>query len=265
MPTAIIQARMSSTRLPGKVMMQIRNKPLLYHVINQVRQCKKLSNIIIATTTLQEDELIINYVKSLGLDFYRGSEEDVLDRYYQCAKQFKVDVVVRITSDCPLIDPTLVDRCITEFENIHSDYLSNVNKIEGVNWVYDPCGFPMGFAVEVFTFNALEKAWKNAKKPSEREHVTQYILNNPSLFTINSIENSENLSNIRLTVDHIIDFDLVKIIIEHFPVDEIFTIQRVVSFLNQNPNLKQMNSNIPFNEGYLKSLKDDEIAEKRKK
>ncbi len=253
---------MGSTRLPGKVMMTIKGKPLLYYVINQVKHSKKLDHLVIATTILAEDEQIVNYVQSIPENVFRGSSENVLDRYYQCAKKYQADVIVRVTSDCPLIDPDIIDECIYKFENGNFGYLSNINKKEDHNWVYHPSGFPLGFAVEVFNYETLEKAWKNAKKPSEKEHVTQYVLNNPADFKIGNIENSEDFSDIRLTVDHMVDFQLVKDVIENFKEGEIFSMKKVVSFVNKNPHLKQMNSNILFNEGYLKSLKEDELNEK---
>ncbi|MBI1829452.1 MAG: glycosyltransferase family protein [Thaumarchaeota archaeon] len=259
---AIIQARMGSTRLPGKVMMLVKNKPLLYYVINQVKHSTKLSEVIVATTELKEDDQIVNYVSSLGVNVFRGNAEDVLDRYYWCAKKYSADIIVRITSDCPLIDPEIIDKSIDEFKKNNLDYFSNINKKENGNWIYHQSGYPLGFAVEVFTFDILEKCWKNAKKPSEREHVTQYILNNPDLFKIGNMENSEDLSDMRLTVDHKTDLDLVKIIIDNFQKDKVFKMNKISSFLNQNPKLKQINANIPFNEGYLKSLKEDKLAEK---
>ena len=249
---------MGSTRLPGKVMMKIREKPLLYYVINQVKHSKKLDDFVIATTTLKEDKQIVHYIESLKENFFRGSPENVLDRYYQCAKKYKADVIVRVTSDCPLIDPEIIDKCISKFESGNFDYLSNTIKKENGIWSYHHNGFPVGIAVEVFTFNALTKALKEAKKPSEKEHVSPYIVNNSNLFKLGTIQNDENQSEIRLTVDHKIDFDLVKIIIEHFKEDEIFTMDKLLSFLNKNPQLKQMNSNISHYEGYLKSLKEDE-------
>jgi len=259
---AIIQARYGSTRLPGKILMNIKDKPLLYYVINQVQSSKKIDKLVVATTEKTLDDQVAKLVDSYDVEVFRGSEIDVLDRYYQCAKNYDADVIVRITSDCPLIDPNLIDTCITKFQNNYCDYLSNTNKLEDNSWVYHLNGFPLGFAVEVLTFDALERAWKISKKPSEREHVTQYIPNNPQLFKIDVIENSDDFSDIHLAVDHKVDFDLVKIVIEHFPENEIFNLEKIISFFEENPHLKQINSHIPFDEGYLKSLEEDKIAEK---
>ena len=252
---------MGSTRLPGKVMMKVRNKPLLYYVINQTLHSKKIYKTIIATTNLLQDNKIVEFANSLGVEIYRGSELDVLDRYYKCAKKYNADSIVRITADCPLIDPQLIDKCITEFEKNEFDYFSNINKKEGNKRIYYPNGFPLGFAVEVFTFKALEEAWKNAKKPSEREHVGKYFLSNPTLFKIGNIENSNDYSDMRLTIDYIIDFDLIKTIIEYFPDDEIYNMEKIAQFLNKKTQLKQMNSHISFDQEYQKSLADNKIVE----
>ena len=259
---AIIQARYGSTRLPGKILMKIKNKSLLYYGINQVRHSNKIDKIVVATTKKTQDDQVAKLSASYDVEVYRGNENDVLDRYYQCAKIFNADTIVRITSDCPLIDPALIDRCIMEFQNADYDYISNANKLEKDSWVYHLNGFPLGFAVEVFTFNALERAWKDAKKPSEREHVTQYIPNNPKLFKIGSIENFNDFSDIHLAIDHQADFDLVKLVIEHFPDGEIYNLEKIISFFEDNPHLKLINSHIPFDEGYTKSLEEDKIAEK---
>ena len=259
MIVAIIQARMGSTRLPGKVMMDINNKPLLHYVINQVSNSTKIDKLIIATTTKNQDDQVVSYANSEGIEIFRGNEQDVLDRYYQCAKMYGADIIVRITSDCPLIDPKLIDKCVVEFTNNKFDYFSNIHKKQNEKWIYHLSGFPLGFAVEVFTFNALGKAWKNAKKLSEREHVTLYVLNNPQFFKIGNLENPNDYSDMRLAVDHKVDYDLVKLVIDHFPDNEIFDLDKIADFLNHNPQLKQMNSYLQFDEGYLKSLADDAL------
>ena len=262
MNTAIIQARMGSTRLPGKIMMSVRDKPLLHYVINQVLHSKKIDKLIIATTNLPQDDEIVKFVDLYGIEVFRGSEDDVLDRYFHCAKEFKLDAIVRITSDCPLVDPEIIDRCIEKFENENLDYLSNTNKQIDDDWIYDPCGFPPGFGVEVFTFNTLENAWKNTEKPFDREHVTQYILDNPKKFKIGGLENQEDFSDLRLTLDYQVDFDLIKLVIENFPDGEIYNLKKIISFFDDNSHLKLINSHIQFDTGYLKSLEEDKFTEK---
>ena len=252
---AIIQARLTSTRFPQKILEKINNLTLIEFLVKRVKASKKVDQVIVAIPNNKENRILKKYLKNV--DFFLGSEEDVLDRYFHCAKELKLDVIIRITSDCPLIDPEIIDKCVKKFENENFDYLSNVHKKINGNWIYDPCGFPSGFAVEVFTFNALENAWKNAKKLSDREHVTQYILDNPKKFKIAGLENQENFSDLRLTLDYQVDFDLIKIIIEKFPINEIFTLKKLVSFFKNYPELKEINANIPFNDGYLKSLIKD--------
>ena len=265
MVVAIIQARSGSIRLPGKILMKIQNKPILYYVINQVQHSKKITKIIVATTKNKQDDQIVNFSSSFGIDIFRGDENDVLDRYYQCAKELSSKIFVRITSDCPLIDPNLIDCCIDEFTKNNYDYFSNIHKKDGNLWTYNPSGYPMGFAVEVFSFDALKTAWINSKKLSEREHVTLYILNHPEKFKIGNIENTIDHSDIRLTLDHKEDFDLIKIVIEHFPKNEIFNLQKIISFIENKPKLKNINSKHDFNEGLVRSLKEDKTFENIKK
>ena len=265
MVVAIIQARLGSTRLPGKILMKIQNKPILYYVLNQVQHSKKITKIIVATTTNIQDDQIANFSSSFGIDFFRGDENDVLDRYYQCAKKVTSEIFVRITSDCPLIDPNLIDNCIDEFSKNNYDYFSNIHKKDGNLWTYNPSGYPMGFAVEVFSFDALKTAWINSKKLSEREHVTLYILNHPEIFKIGNIENTNDHSDIRLTLDYKEDFDLIKIVIEHFPKNEIFDLQKIISFIENKPELKNINSKYDFDESLKCSLKEDDIFKNLKK
>jgi len=227
---AIIQARMGSKRLPGKVMMKINNKPVLHYVLNQVSHAKKLSKIIVATTTLKQDDVIFNYCKENSFDVYRGHPTDVLDRYYNCTKEYDLDTVVRITADCPFIDYKIIDKCISFFNNPKSDYFSNTISKNGKKWTETYNGFPIGFAVEVFSFDALAKAWKNGKKPTDREHVTEYIWQHPQLFKINSLQNNEDLSKIRLVIDYENDFKFVKSIIENSNL-RLFTLPKILKLI----------------------------------
>ena len=163
----IIQARLGSTRLPGKVLMNIDdNNPLLYYVVKQLQYSKLLDNIIIATTTLEEDNKIVEFSHKIGIDCFRGSSKDVLDRYYQCAREFSLSTIVRITADNPFIDPTIVDKIIEKFNSDSYDYVTN----------HIPRTFPQGTETEVFSFKALKIAWDSAQKSSEREHVTSYFI-----------------------------------------------------------------------------------------
>ncbi len=153
----IIQARMGSTRLPSKTMMKIKNKSLLDYVYNQVSHSKKISKIVIATTTLSEDDTIFNYANSKNILVFRGDSENVLDRFYQCAKKFHLKNIVRITADNPLIDPIIIDLCIEEFNKKDYDYVSNTISKKNNVWQYDLNGFPHGMAIEAFSVSSLEK------------------------------------------------------------------------------------------------------------
>ena len=245
----IIQARMGSTRLPGKVMMNVEDqKPVLYFVIKQLQECKLIDKIIVATTTNDEDSQIVNYSKNLGIDYFRGSAKDVLDRYYQCAKEYSISTIVRIPSDKPLIDPEIVDNVINFFRNNSYDYVTN--------FLSNPT-FPSGTEVEIFSMNALKKAWKNAKLPSEKEHVTPYFTNHKDEFKITHVENSENLSHLRWAVDRIEDLKLVRKIVSKIKKRPIM-MKDIVDLFTKEPELVEINKNVNRKEGDMKSSKEDQ-------
>ena len=245
----IIQARMGSTRLPGKVMKIIDGKnPSLIYTINQLKACKTLDKIIVATTNLHEDDEIVNYLENFDVDVFRGSSDDVLDRYYQCAKHYDFSSIVRITADCPLIDPTLVDQGIKLFQSKDYDYVTNTF----------PRTFPDGNEIEIFSISALENSWKNAKLPSEREHVTPYFKNNVNLFHIENFSNCKNISHLRWTIDYHEDFELVKILISKINSRPIY-LDKILKILDSEPELIKINQNHQPNEGYMKSLEEDKF------
>lgn len=242
----IIQVRTTSTRLPGKVLLKIKNYSILDYVINQVKSAKKFNMIVIATTNNKTDDVIIKLAQSKNIPYFRGDEDDVLDRYYQCAKNFNFKTIVRITSDNPLIDPDLIDKCIMIFKNNNYDYVSTEH----------PPSFPQGFAVEVFSFNSLEIAWKNSRKWSEREHVTPYFYNNPKKFNLYNFSNNTDLSHIRCTLDRKNDYEFIKEIItkiENRPIH----IMDILDVIKNNPHLLKINENNVHNEGYLKSIQEE--------
>jgi spore coat polysaccharide biosynthesis protein SpsF (cytidylyltransferase family) len=241
----IVQARMGSSRLPGKVMKKIGDKFLLDYVLEQLKSSKNIEKIIVATTTLTSDDIICKYVSSKNIKFFRGSSDDVLDRYYQCAKKFTVDTIVRITADNPLIDPNIIDRVINEFSNKKVDYITNTLDRT----------FPYGTEVEIFSFKSLEKAWKNAIKPSEREHVTPFIRDPKNKFILMNIKHSENHSYLRYTVDRMSDLKLVKEIIKNISTRPI-VIQDIIKLYKQKPEIFEINKNIKH-DGYESSLKKD--------
>jgi spore coat polysaccharide biosynthesis protein SpsF (cytidylyltransferase family) len=245
----VTQARTGSSRLPGKVLMEVNNTPLLKIHLDRLRLSKNIDKIIVATTMNKEDDIIEKIGTEWGYEVYRGSENDVLDRFYQAVKNIKPIWIVRVTSDCPLIDPLLVDKVIEITKGENKDYGSNV--IDET--------FPDGQDVEIFKFSALEKAWNEANKLSEREHVTSYIRNNSdiksgNLFSAISYKNNTDYSKIRMTVDEQKDFELInKIIIElgtkHTWID-------YTEYIIKN-ELGNINGNIIRNEGYLISLNND--------
>ena len=249
----IVQARMASTRLPGKVLKKIFGKTLLEHLISRLKKVKSADKIIVATTTKQRDGKIVKAAKKLGVDFFRGSEEDVLDRTYQAAKIRRLadgDAIVRVTSDCPIIDPAIVDKVI-------NFYKRNKNKFDYVSNTYPPT-FPDGMDTEVFSFKALERAWKNASLLSEREHVTAYIYKHTEIFRIGNVRSTKDNSHLRLTVDEPNDLILVrKIFGALYKKNKYFTLRDILSFLKRNPKSISINQHIKRNEGYLTSLKED--------
>lgn len=238
---------MGSTRLPEKVLLPVDNSnSVIWYVTNQMRFSKFCDKLIIATTTLVEDEKIVDFAKKNSIQYFRGSAEDCLDRYYQCAKSFLISTIVRITSDNPLIDPTLVDDAVKLFNKENYDYVSNCK----------PRSFPQGTEVEVFSFDALEKAWKEARKPSEREHVTPYFYNNPEKFKIFNITNQNDISNLRWTVDRIEDLKFIKALVLRIKKSPIL-MKDILQVLKNEPNLVNLNKNYIMDEGYIKSLEND--------
>ena len=242
----IIQARMGSSRLPGKVLMKLNGVSVLQCLINQLDYSKSLNRKIIATSTNEEDNVIFESAKTIGVDSFRGNDLDVLDRYYQCAKYFSVQHVVRITADCPLIDPQIVDKTIEFYKNNNFDYVNNFYKKT----------FPSGTEVEVFSFSTLEKVWKNAKKPSEREHVTSYIYTNPEQFSIGFIEYHEDLSNLHWTVDRTEDLNFVRALYSKIHKQPIL-LEDILNVIKDEPLILEINKNTNPKEGYLKSLQND--------
>ncbi len=242
----IIQARMGSSRLPGKVLKKIQNRPILDYVVKQVGFAKKIEHIVIATTTDQIDDVIVDFCTKENISYFRGKQKDVLDRYYECAKKFGFQIIVRITSDNPLIDPQIIDKCVDEYEKNNCDYLSTEH----------PPTFPQGYAVEVFSFKVLKNAWKNANKPSEREHVTPYFYNNPEFFSLKNFQYEKNLSNIRCTLDRENDLVFIEKIISCIQKQPIL-LTDLLATISKDPKLLDINKDNVYNEGYLKSLEED--------
>ncbi len=254
MIACIIQARTGSTRLPKKVIEKIDNKnTVLDYVLNQVKCSKKIEKIIVATTNLIEDDIICQHVNLQKIECFRGSSDDVLDRFYQCAKKNSIDSIVRITADNPLIDPNIIDRVIDEYRNKECDFVTNTLDRT----------FPYGTEVEIFSFQSLEKAWKNAKKPSEREHVTPFIRNLENKFILNNIEYQKDISHLRYTIDRMDDLKLVKEIVKNISIRPIL-IEDIIKLYKNKPEIFEINKKIKH-DGYFSSLKKDEQYFKSKK
>ena len=229
---------MGSSRFPGKIMEKIGNQMMLSHVIKQTLASKFVDDVIIATTSSKKDKQIVDFCKKNNLRYFCGSSHDVLDRYYQCAKFFSCDPIVRISSDCPFIDPIIIDKVISKFLKNSYDYVSNNFENIGGKYQNSLCNFPQGMVVEISTFKTLEKAWKMAKKPSEREHVFPYVQFNPSSFKTTNIKNRKNLSLIRCTVDKTEDIKFVNKIWANFSKSKkIIHVKDIVSIVTKQPNL----------------------------
>jgi len=229
----IIQARMSSTRLSGKAMKKLGDREILWHVVNRCQQSKLANHVIVATSTDKSDNVIYNFCKNNNIDVYRGDLNDVLGRYYQAAKKFNLDTIVRVTGDCPLIDPDIIDASLKLFSNSKTDYVSNcLNRI-----------FPHGLDCEVFSFDALRESFNKAAGEDEREHATLYMVKNKSLLPYDV--DREYVGDFRLTIDEENDYKLLKIIYKKFyNKKDIIDTKEVIKFLKENPDIWKINISI---------------------
>jgi spore coat polysaccharide biosynthesis protein SpsF len=249
---AIIQARMRSTRLPGKILAKIAGHPLLWHVVERVRQAKNLDQVLVATTGSATDDVVAAFCAQNEIPCFRGSEDDVLDRYYQAARWIGADVVVRITADCPLIDPVIINQVVAAFLESTCDYANNT-----LDRTY-----PDGLDTEVFSFDALAKAWREAKLLSEREHVTPYIWQNKALFNICGVTQALDLSSLRWTVDEPEDLAFVRHVYDYlYRPGQLFLMGSVLGLLDKHPELTEINQRFERNEGYTRSLEQDGVVE----
>lgn len=235
----IIQARVGSSRLPGKIFMKLSGNSMLWHVLKRCQQAKLANTVVIATTTKKNDDKVEKFCKKNHVLCFRGDSNNVLARYHKAAEKFQIDTIVRITSDCPLIDSTVIDACIKEFLKKNYDYVSNLNPKRTL---------PRGLDVEVFSFTALKKAYLEAKKPYEKEHVTPYIWeNSKNEFSVGSPVNASGIykRNYRLTVDYPEDFKLMRKIYQKFyKVNKIIDVKKVILFLDNNPKVASINSDL---------------------
>ena len=236
----IVQSRTGSSRLPAKVMMKADDEFLMIdYVINQLNHSKLHDKIVIATTDLKRDDVISDHVTSRNIPCFRGDEKNVLERHYQCAKKYDFSTIVRIPSDKPLIDPTIVDSVIEKFQSNSYDYISNFSVDVNDDHRFIP-SYPSGTEVEIFSFTALEAAWKNATSENDKEHVTPYIYSHPEKFNIFILKSQKNLSQFRWALDYENDLKLIRIIISKIQKRPIL-MDDILELFEREPDLTKIN------------------------
>jgi spore coat polysaccharide biosynthesis protein SpsF (cytidylyltransferase family) len=245
---AIVQARMSSSRLPGKVLMPILGKPMLFRQIERINRSKQINMVAVATSKDSSDDLLFNRCSEEEIFCYRGSLNDVLKRFVEVVEIFNPEIVVRLTGDCPLTDPILIDELIKKFKSGDYDYISNCS----------PPSYPDGLDVEVMSVDCLKDANKRALLPSDREHVTLYIRQNPDLYRLYNKSSTVDLSKLRWTVDELEDFVFVNRIYQAlYPKKSDFNSNDILNLLNQDKTLVTINNKFKRGEGAAKSLLAD--------
>jgi spore coat polysaccharide biosynthesis protein SpsF len=235
---AIIQARMSSSRLPGKVLLDLAGEPMLVRVVERVRRAKTIDDVVIATTTEPSDDPIANLCYERGYAVYRGSMYDVLDRFYGAARQLKAEIIVRVTADCPVIDPDIIDQTVAAFHSAGADFAANrLPPPWKRTW-------PIGLDTEVCSFTGLERAWKEASLPYEREHVMPFFYDVEGRFKIIVTDHDPDYGAQRWTVDTPEDLQLLSAIFKHFAGQDTFTWLEVLELMRTSPELVQINSGV---------------------
>jgi spore coat polysaccharide biosynthesis protein SpsF len=231
---AMVQARIGSTRLPGKVLKDLAGETMLARVVERLRHANRVDELLVATTDRPEDDAIVDECRRLSVLVSRGDQHDVLDRYFKAAQYVSADVVVRITADCPLIDPEITDKTIAQFLDELPDYASNTIVRT----------YPRGLDTEVISFSALSKAWQKAQKPYEREHVTPYLLEHSSEFRLTSVVGDRNYSTHRWTVDTPEDLQFAQTVYERLKVKGMFSWRDVLAELDREPELAELNRDV---------------------
>lgn len=239
---AIIQARCSSTRFPNKVFANISGKPLIWHVVNRLKFSKNVDSIVLATTVNPLDDALYDWAIQNNVTVFRGDEDDVLSRYHEAAKFAGADVIVRVTADDPFKEPLLIDDAVEELLKNDMDFVCNNN----------PPSYPEGLDVEVFTWNALQKAQLKSQNAFEREHVTQYFYRNPNIFKMSNLSNSDDKSYLRWTIDTQVDLDMTLNVYSHlFKNDStIFHMDDILELIQQKPEIAEMNLGVYRSEMY---------------
>jgi spore coat polysaccharide biosynthesis protein SpsF len=231
---AIVQARTASTRLPAKVLMPLLGEPMLTRVMRRVARARVLDGVVIATTVSASDDVIARLAEDAGWSVERGSETDLLDRYVMAARAHGADVVVRVTSDCPLIDPEVIDRTVRAFRTGDVDYASNT---------LEPATYPLGLAVEVVAYEALERAWREDRDPAWREHATPYIYRHPELFRLLRVPAEDDHADLRWSVDTPEDYALVERIYDALGRDD-FTWREALAVVEAHPSWATINRHV---------------------
>jgi spore coat polysaccharide biosynthesis protein SpsF len=243
MLTAIIQARLGSTRFPKKILANICSKPLIWHVIERLRWSKSIEKIVLATTINQNDDNLYFWAKENNINVFRGSEEDVLARFYDSAKEFKALSILRITADDPFKDPDIIDKVYEMYLREKLDFAYNNN----------PPTFPEGLDTEIFSFSAIERAYFESKDSYEREHVTQFFYRHPELFSQKNYCNNQDLSHLRWTIDNSEDFLMVNEVYKAlYKEGEIFKFQDILKLFKAKPHLSEINKNVKRSDMYNK-------------
>jgi len=242
---AIIQARMGASRLPGKVLLDIAGQPMLARVVERTRRARTIDLVVVATTTDPADDIVVEFCQARGFAYSCGSLHDVLDRYYQAARQYEADVIVRITADCPVIDPDMIDHTVNEFFRNGVDFAANR--------LPPPYGrtYPIGLDTEVCTFTALETAWRNASEPHQREHVMPYLYEKKGRFKVFLVDHEPDYGAMRWTVDTPEDLEFIRQVYARFAGRDDFTWLEVLALVEREPGLSAINAGVRH-----KSLQD---------
>lgn len=248
----ILQARMSSSRLPGKVMMKAAGRTMLEHMIQRISNSEKMDKIVIATTEKAIDDIIEETAKKMNVFCFRGSENDVLSRFYYAAEKYNAEKIVRLCGDSPLLQGSIIDKVIDRYLTGNYDYVSNLFP--------EPRTYPDGLGVEVFSSDLLRETHINAMKPSEREHVTFYMWMQPTKFKIHRVDYEQDLSRFRFNLDYVEDYEFLKCIFENlYPKNKFFTLEDTVEWLKQNPAILKINEHIKPRLGWIKSFEEDKL------
>lgn len=243
---AIIQARMSSTRLPGKIMLPLAGKPVLQHIIERLRMSEYIDEVVVACTTNYQDDMIIDLCDMLECKYYRGSEDDVMQRVVEACEKFEADIIVDVTSDCPCVDAGLADSFIETLVKLETDYVSNV-----INRT-----MPRGLDMQVLTYKALERANREVDNVVDRSHVTSWIYKNPitqGTYRLSTkVMKESDYSEIRLTLDTEEDYQLLRLVFDSFPVND-FGLEDLIKLINWYPEMFELNKHVP-QKSYYKEL-----------